>query len=116
MNPWLAPLASTACTWAVTSHWRYPEPDVVDATGPLVAGWLLHVTDPSAHGATTCAAYNVRPLADDPENNRNVADCTAHPSGTLVGIAKCTNARRFDADFDITLSVESLPLLSAGLP
>src|SRR5687768_12535167 len=83
---------------------------------PAVAGWLAHITAPTDHGPATCSACRVRPAVDDAANKRNVADCTTQPSGMPSGIAKRIRARRFDPTFDITLRVESLPLLSSGLP
>jgi hypothetical protein len=47
---------------------------------------------------------------------RSVADCTIQPLGRLAGKLKRSRARRLLLDLDITLRIESVPLLLDGLP
>ena len=60
-------------------------------------------------------ARNVRPLTAPLENIRSVADCTTQPGGTVAGTPKRMRVRTFwFDDFEVTLSVESTPLLLPG--
>ena len=82
------------------------------AAGPAVGGWLLHVMPDSVQPPASRSASIVRPVRAEPAYRRRVADSTKQPEGA-AGCAKRTAARRlFTGPLDITLSTESLPLLS----
>jgi hypothetical protein len=59
-KPWLAPDPYMARTWEVTVHSRLPAPEATVASGPVVGGWLLHVTPPSVQLPVTRMACKVR--------------------------------------------------------
>lgn len=87
------------------------------AATPVVAGWLFQVTPFSVQLAATCHACSVRPFDHEGEKMRNVADSTTQPAGGVAGRLKRTRARRLLlGPLDITLRIESVPLLSLGLP
>ena len=89
---------------------------MVVAAGPVVPGWLAQVTPPSVQLPLTRNACSVRPLRADEANRRSVADWTTHPSGITMGIPNRTSTRLLLPGFDMTFIVESVPLLSDGLP
>ena len=110
---WLASYA--ACSCAVTFHVRQPVPDGDVANVPLLPGWLLQLTAVSLNSPVSRYARSVRPLMAPLENIRSVADCTTQPGGTVAGTPKRISVRTFwFDDFDVTLSVESTPLLLPG--
>src|SRR5919106_2115194 len=107
-----------ACTWEVTSQVRYPSPDPeeVVASAPAVWGWLAQVTPFSDQFELTRMACMVRPPAPEGRYSRSVADSTTQPAGR-AGRANRTRARMlFAGPKESTLSLESLPWLTDGLP
>src|SRR5918999_1414461 len=101
-----------ARTWPVTSHSRWPVPAFVAVAEPVVGGWLLQVIPDSVHPPASRRTSIVRSDRAEPAYRRSVADSTAQPEGA-AGCAKRTAARRLlTGPLDMTLSTESLPLLS----
>jgi hypothetical protein len=91
-------------------------PEPVVAAAPVVAGWLLQLTELSDQDPASRSALIVRPEAAEAACSRSVADSTTQPCG-FVGIEKRTTARRLLlGPFDMTLSVESVPLFEDALP
>src|SRR5918999_5918419 len=102
-----------ARTWPVTSHSRWPVPAFVAVAEPVVGGWLLQVIPDSVQPPASRRTSIVRSDRAEPAYRRSVADSTAQPEGA-AGCAKRTAARRLlTGPLDMTLSTESLPLLSA---
>src|SRR5919106_659433 len=101
-----------ARTWAVASHSREPVPALVALAAPVVGGWFPHVIPDSVQPPASRRTSIVRSDRAEPAYRRSVADSTAQPEGA-TGCAKRTAARRlFTGPLDMTLSTESLPLLS----
>src|ERR687895_48747 len=101
-----------ARTWPVTSHSRWPVPAFVAVAEPVVVGWLFQVIPDSVQPPASRRTSIVRSDRAEPAYRRSVAESTAQPEGA-AGCAKRTAARRlFTGPFDMTLSTESLPLLS----
>src|ERR671918_493507 len=101
-----------ARTWAVASHSREPVPALVALAAPVVGGWFPHVIPDSVQPPASRRTSIVRSDRAEPAYRRSVADSTAQPEGA-AGCAKRTAARRLlTGPFDMTLSTESLPLLS----
>src|ERR687896_2343564 len=101
-----------ARTWPVTSHSRWPVPALVAVAEPVVVGWLFQVIPDSVQPPASRRTSIVRSDRAEPAYRRSVAEATAQPEGA-AGCAKRTAARRlFTGPLDMTLSTESLPLLS----
>lgn len=78
---------------------------------PVVAGWFDHVTPLSLHEPLSRRTWSVRWL-DDAEDAyiRSVAVSRTHPAG-VDGKLNRRRPRRFAPLFDMTLRIESEPLL-----
>jgi hypothetical protein len=114
-KPWFAD-AYMARSCCVTFHSSVPSADGTVAAGPVVPGWLLHVTEDSAQAEATWRTSSVRPTLADAASTWRLADATPlHPGGS-AGSANRRSARELAASCDFTFSVESLPKLLDGLP
>ncbi len=79
---------------------------------PTAGGCVFQVMPDSVQPPASRRTSIVRPDRAEPAYRRRVADATAQPEGA-AGCAKRTAARRlFTGPLDMTLSTESLPLLS----
>src|ERR687893_229215 len=60
---------------------RKPWFEAASAAGPSVAGWLVQLTCISVQGAAIRSAWSVRPVREEAEYRRSVAEETAQPCG-----------------------------------